>query len=343
MFEIADQDANTRILRVATVEELEQQSLQLGWDAHYTQLGSSSRPGHYLESVFDSIMVTRTVYPGPMSLISSCPRGYVVISMFLSSSPAKIKGVSTGNDRLFVGSSGLDYEVITRGFGDGFTIVMSKREIESRLGASCSILEKAMSRASYCSADLDAVELYPLKHWYQAWIADPLRRDEAEAAVLQRSFHDALTATLSSLLDSIEPEKKKSGKDESGYGNIACLIDYFHACPDEHVALQDMIQMTGLRRRNLFYQFKKYTGYTPQQYFRRLRLGFVRKELLAESGPVTSLALKYNFNHLGEFSALYKRVYDESPSESRQNVHPEAIRAINQGRFSPIRTQSIFI
>ena len=97
------------------------------------------------------------------------------------------------------------------------------------------------------------------------------------------------------------------------------------------------MRLTGLRRRTLFNWFSEYTGYTPYQYFIRLRLGFVHRELLADSGPITKLALQYNFNHLGEFSALYKRVYDELPSESHEKVYPATIRAIREARHPRIQ------
>ena len=103
MFEIDDKDAVTRQLRIVSIEELEQLSLQHGWDAHYTQLGASSRPGSYLESRFGSILVTRTAYPGAVSVKSGVPPGYVGISLHLFAAPAKIKGEPTADNRLFVG------------------------------------------------------------------------------------------------------------------------------------------------------------------------------------------------------------------------------------------------
>ena len=73
-------------------------------------------------------------------------------------------------------------------------------------------------------------------------------------------------------------------------------------------------------RRNLYYQFNKFTGLSPKKYFSRIRLGYLREELICSDQSITQLALKYGFNHLGDFSALYKSVYGELPSATRKTV-----------------------
>ena len=100
------------------------------------------------------------------------------------------------------------------------------------------------------------------------------------------------------------------------------LIDYFHANPQQSFTIDEICQFTGLGRRNLYYQFKEVTGMSPQKYFARVRLGHCRRELLSTDLSVTELAVKYNFFHLGSFSALYKSVYGELPSGTRKKRPP---------------------
>ena len=66
--------------------------------------------------------------------------------------------------------------------------------------------------------------------------------------------------------------------------------------------------------------FRKHTGLSPQKYFSRIRLSYLRQELLTCDNSITELALKYNFHHLGDFSASYRALYGELPSDTRKNA-----------------------
>ena len=98
------------------------------------------------------------------------------------------------------------------------------------------------------------------------------------------------------------------------------LIDYFLDNPSERISIERACQLSGMGRRNLYYQFNKLTGLSPQKYFTRIRLDYLREELICSDQSITQLALKYGFNHLGDFSALYKSVYGELPSATRKTV-----------------------
>ena len=101
---------------------------------------------------------------------------------------------------------------------------------------------------------------------------------------------------------------------------IKRLIDYFRDNPSERISIEKACELSGMGRRNLYYQFNKFTGLSPQKYFSRIRLGYLREELICSDQSITQLALKYGFNHLGDFSARYKSVYGELPSATRKTV-----------------------
>ncbi len=95
---------------------------------------------------------------------------------------------------------------------------------------------------------------------------------------------------------------------------IARLVDHLWTNPEASFTIEQMMQLTAMSRRTLFYNFSRLTGHTPQKYFKLVRLQFVHEELSNGVSGVTQLAFKYNFNHLGEFSALYRQVYGVLPS-----------------------------
>ncbi|TNF89331.1 MAG: AraC family transcriptional regulator [Gammaproteobacteria bacterium] len=113
--------------------------------------------------------------------------------------------------------------------------------------------------------------------------------------------------------------KNETATDSPDRG-IKRLIDYFRDNPSERISIEKACQLSGMGRRNLYYQFNKSTGLSPKKYFSRIRLGYLREELICSDQSITQLALKYGFNHLGDFSALYKSVYGELPSATRKTV-----------------------
>jgi AraC-like DNA-binding protein len=82
-------------------------------------------------------------------------------------------------------------------------------------------------------------------------------------------------------------------------------------------SITDMCQVSGLNRRNLFYNFKRYFGTSPYKYFLMLKLNAIRVTLNnAKYGDIKigELMSRYNFYNFSEFSSIYKNTFGESPS-----------------------------
>ena len=130
-----------------------------------------------------------------------------------------------------------------------------------------------------------------------------------------------MNRTLQHVLQNLQCRSGHRITDSEWAGNgVKRLIDYFHDNPQEWISIDDACRLAEMRRRNLYYQFSKYTGLSPQRYFSRIRLSYLRQELTASDSSITELALKYNFHHLGDFSATYRSVYGELPSDTRKNA-----------------------
>jgi len=91
----------------------------------------------------------------------------------------------------------------------------------------------------------------------------------------------------------------------------------------EHAAdmltVEELAEVACVSPRTLFSLFQAHCGVSPMVYVRSVRLERVRNELM-RGGPgdgiVSRTALKWGFYHLGHFSAVYKRAFNESPSET---------------------------
>lgn len=92
---------------------------------------------------------------------------------------------------------------------------------------------------------------------------------------------------------------------------------------DEDISLESIREVAGVSAGKLRDAFKEYTGTTPMQYLKRVRLNRAREELL-KSGTrqnVSSVALDAGFNHLGRFSIEYKKAFGESPTQTASRAN----------------------
>jgi AraC-like DNA-binding protein len=94
---------------------------------------------------------------------------------------------------------------------------------------------------------------------------------------------------------------------------------YIEAHYTESLSLADIANHAGVSARSLQNGFQSFRSMTPMAFLRSVRLQHVNKALLAaEPGmaTVTEIALACGFGHLGEFGALYKRTFGETPKQT---------------------------
>ncbi|WGV98301.1 helix-turn-helix domain-containing protein [Vibrio sp. YMD68] len=108
-------------------------------------------------------------------------------------------------------------------------------------------------------------------------------------------------------------------KQPNRIAGVRRAIDYLKQYANELPSMHELCTVSQLSERNLQYGFKDYTGVSPMQYRKLLRLNNVRKELLRSSRnntQVMDIALKWGFFELGRFSRDYKLLFEELPSET---------------------------
>jgi AraC-like DNA-binding protein len=102
------------------------------------------------------------------------------------------------------------------------------------------------------------------------------------------------------------------------------------------ITVSDVAAHLGISLRSLQAGFRQWRDTTPNVFLRRARLQLVRDELQRSDSEVnvTTLALRNGFSHLGRFSAHYRAMFGEMPSETlrRRRAMPNARGAIRAGR-----------
>jgi AraC-like DNA-binding protein len=86
----------------------------------------------------------------------------------------------------------------------------------------------------------------------------------------------------------------------------------------KEINLERVLEFYGRPMRTFYYNFKKYTGCTPHQYIKNLRLTAVHK-MLKKADPghvgVREVAYQFGFRHLGQFAKDYQQLFGEMPSD----------------------------
>jgi AraC-like DNA-binding protein len=93
-------------------------------------------------------------------------------------------------------------------------------------------------------------------------------------------------------------------------------LDFIEANLDQPMAPGDITAAAGCQARTLFLTFQEYLGESPMNYVRRRRLECARDDLLHTDDPVTDVALRWGFSHLGRFASSYRRRFGELPSQT---------------------------
>jgi len=91
----------------------------------------------------------------------------------------------------------------------------------------------------------------------------------------------------------------------------------------DRVTVGDLCRISGVSIRTLEYGFRELFGITPETYLKIRRLNNVHNELIrSEPGNirVTDVANRWDFWHMGDFAADYRKLFGELPSETLRRV-----------------------
>ena len=101
--------------------------------------------------------------------------------------------------------------------------------------------------------------------------------------------------------------------------SVRNIDQFIHENLSDEISISDLAAASGLNVRVMYKTFQEYKHMSPIAYVKKLRLEKIRDHL--QSGnlagkTITELAMDYNLNHLGRFSADYKKQFGELPSET---------------------------
>ena len=89
----------------------------------------------------------------------------------------------------------------------------------------------------------------------------------------------------------------------------------------EPISLPDLVEMSGMSRRNFLRAFEAAMGYPPITYLIRLRIRHAKEILRRENRAITEVAFAVGFNDSNYFSRQFKLVMGCTPTEYRNQYH----------------------
>lgn len=149
----------------------------------------------------------------------------------------------------------------------------------------------------------------------------------AQPAIL--AFPQARASIMHALLDALSPLVLESNALEASPSirlDRAKIVrkarEFALEKIDEPLQVIDICRAIGVSRRALQYSFQDVVGVNPVAYLRLLRLNGARRDLVNARGAlqVKDVASRWGFWHWSRFSAEYRQMFNELPSETLHRV-----------------------
>jgi AraC-like DNA-binding protein len=104
--------------------------------------------------------------------------------------------------------------------------------------------------------------------------------------------------------------------------HVRDAINFMHANIGRPIAMSMVAEAVGVSARALDTGFRAFRETTPSAYLRAIRLRAAREDLLDPSNreSVKEICLKWGFFHFGRFSAVYREIYGEKPSDTKRRA-----------------------
>lgn len=104
--------------------------------------------------------------------------------------------------------------------------------------------------------------------------------------------------------------------------HVRDAIDFMQVNISKPITMAEVASAVGVSARALETGFRTFKETTPASYLRTIRLRAARDDLLDPQNRqgVKTICLKWGFFHFGRFSAAYRAIYGENPSDTKNRL-----------------------
>ncbi len=137
---------------------------------------------------------------------------------------------------------------------------------------------------------------------------------------MRKAMEQALFAAVLDTLSTASGQAAPAPSCRARQQVVARARAYMEAHIDEPITVADLCIELGISRRTLQYSFQDVLDLNPVKFLRAIRLNAVRRALKAADpngrSTVADVAARWGFWHLSHFSAEYKTMFGELPSDT---------------------------
>lgn len=127
-------------------------------------------------------------------------------------------------------------------------------------------------------------------------------------------------AIVSGIFADLVADRERHYLQSSKYSHILPAVAYIRQNFRTPISMTDLTALCGISDEYLRTLFRSYTGQTPLEYIRSLRLSYARELLAGGEVSVAQAAAACGFENPNYFSRLFKKRYNVSPSQMNEPI-----------------------
>jgi len=287
-----------------------QEGALLGWHQRYAQL----HPGPYRGAVemlrLDGVSLWREQVSVAVEEATAAPEGQLVFARALADrNTFRMNALPIGGEEILVMRGGEELHANLAPDSDILIVSVD----EGRLLETPAPRKPAMAAPTFPDMEAAAEWFVGLMALFAGAVMLP---DEELTRLLPELICDKLGYLYAQILQRAQGTRPLRSRDHRLYLRAREMVE---DQPDEPMGVTQLARRLGVPSEILRAAFKETVGVGPGLWLRLKRLDGARRDLLAARGsdrPVSDIAMKWGFWHLGRFSAYYAALYGEVPSRT---------------------------